>query len=146
MRRRMMMQMQEDAGMSEWVTLEDTTLETTQKWNKTYDNSYNRYLGTITIPIGTSIETPGNTMILGSWCLYYRPVSANASYPQQLFVDVERIDNDTLLMKDAFMSPMAGTGYSPNERIRILISKSWTPKIVTAVELPAGTQIQVYAK
>lgn len=132
--------------MSEWVTLEDTTFETAQKWNKTYDNSYNRYLGTITIPVGASIESAGNTMILGSWCLYYRSVGANATYTQQLFVDVERIDDNTLLMKDAPMSPMAGTGYSPNERIRIITSKSWIPRISTAVDLPVGTRIQVYAK
>ena len=144
--RRMMMQKQEDAEMSEWVVLEDTTLETAQKWDKTYDNSYSRYLAKIFIPSKNDKIDTTTTVVLGSYALYYRTIATSSTYNQEMYVDVEKINNTQLLVKDCYLSQISGIAYAPNQRIAIIEVNNWIPQIRTAFELPAGSKIQVWAK
>lgn len=143
----MMMQMaQEVEDMDKWVTLEDITLEEAQKWNKTYNNSYTRYITTITIPKDNTIESTTQSIIFGSAIIYYVKITTGSTYPYVIIVDMEKVnDQGDMVIRASKGSNNGATTYN-NDGVKMVNWKNNAESINTTFELPVGTRIQVYAK
>ena len=131
--------------MDKWVTLEDVTLEEAQKWNKTYDSSYTRYITAITIPKDNVIEATTNSIIFGSGIMYYMKINTGSAYSYIITVDMEKINDQGDMIIRASKGPNSGFTTYNNEGVKLTNWKN-IERITTAFELPVGTRIQVYAK
>lgn len=144
-RRMILMNGQEVEEMKKWVTLEDITLEEAQKWNKTYDNSYTRYITTITIPKDNTIEDTTRSIIFGSGIIYYIKITTGSTYPYVIIVDMEKVNDQGDMVIRASKGSSNGMAIYNNDGVK-MVKENNAEKIITAFELPVGTRIQVYAK
>lgn len=146
MSRRKMMMMQEEEKMKEWVIIDDLTLETAEKLNKTYDiNEYTRYICSIEIPTGESTIETKNTIILGNYALYYNKITQSATYLYGINVDTEILDSNGTVISRSTAGLKSGLGIYQNEKARIDVARM-PFGIRTDFEFPVGTTIKVWAK
>ena len=145
-RRRMMMQAQEEEKVKKWVVIDDLTLETAEKLNKTYDiNEYTRYICSIEIPKGENAIETKNTIILGNYALYYKKITQSATYLYGINVDTEILDSSGTVISRSTAGVKSGVAIYQNETAKIDAAR--LPfGIRTDFEFPAGTTIKVWAK
>ena len=145
-RRRMMMQAQEGKEVKEWVVIDNLTLETAQKINKTYDtNEYTRYICSIRIPKGESTIETKNTVVLGNYSLYYKKITQSVTYSYGVDVDTEILDADNTVISRSAAGLKSGVSVLRNDTVNIDVARM-PFGIQTDFELPAGTTVKVWAK
>ena len=140
------MQTQEEEKVKKWVVIDDLTLETAEKLNKTYDiNEYTRYICSIEIPKGENAIETKNTVILGNYALYYKKITQSATYLYGINVDTEILGSSGTVISRSTAGVKSGVAIYPNETAKIDAAR--LPfGIRTDFELPAGTTVKVWAK
>lgn len=132
-------------NVKEWVELENLTISETQKFNKTYDSSYDDYMCEIRVPKANGKISTGSTNILGNYGLYYKTLETNDYYPCIAILTTKKIINNTYLMSCAF-GPDGGIAIFLKENIKIVDNVTNASKISINADLPAGTTIRVWAR
>ena len=146
-RRMILMNGQEDDKVKEWVVLENLTFEEERdRFNKTYDDSYDEYICEITFPKEINISETKQTVIFGSWCLYYTSIKPSGTYPYGVFVQQEKITDNTHLVRHG-KGNLIGVTYGHKEEVILNNSGSnQMYRIALNFIVPAGTVIKVYAR
>lgn len=132
-------------SVKEWVELENLTISETQKFNKTYDSSYDDYMCEIRVPKANGKISSGNTIIFGNYGLYYKTLSTTDNYPCVAILTTEKIMNNTYMMSCAYDGD-TGIANFLNENIKIVDGVNNVSRISINADLPVGTTIRVWAR
>ncbi|SEJ26134.1 hypothetical protein [Sharpea azabuensis] len=132
-------------SVKKWVELENLTISETQKFNKTYDSSYDDYMCTIEVPKASGQITSKNTVILGNYGLYYKTLSTTDVYSCAAILTTEKLTDKTYLASCAY-GANSGISNFFNKSIKIRDEVYNVSKISIDADLPAGTTIRVWAR
>ena len=144
-RRYILMKKKDEEKMKEWIELEKITISEPQKLKKEYDSAYENFMCEICIPRGSKTLSGQYTLIFGNYGLYYKSITVIDTYDWTAVLSSEKISDKTYLMKCAYGS---NTGISDfkNQTAKIFEITGQISYLTIDFELPAGTEIRIWAK
>lgn len=139
------MKKKDEEKMKEWIALEKITISEPQKLKKEYDTAYENFMCEICIPKGSKKLSCKYTSVFGNYGLYFKEITVVDAYNWTAVLSIEKISDKTYLMKCAY-GDNSGISDFKNQTVRIheIIGQIYYLNI--DFELPAGTEIRIWAK
>lgn len=131
--------------MKEWIALEKITISEPQKLKKEYDTAYENFMCEIRIPKGIKKLSCEYTSMFGNYGLYFKEITVDDTYGWTAVLSSEKISDKTYLMKCAYGNDYGISNFK-NQTVRINEITEQIYYLNIDFELPAGTEIRIWAK